>query len=79
MEFYCLLCGSKLFYRKEIDPNETPMKYQQNGIVGVYDCSNEESCNATFHIIDLELDEIDPDDIYMTREIRYYLQDDFDL
>lgn len=72
MEFYCLLCGSKLLWESEISPDETPMNYEENGIVGVYHCTNEENCNATFHIINLESENIDPEDNYTTREIRYF-------
>lgn len=78
MEIYCLLCGSKISNYDEIDPDQTPMEYEQDGIVGVYFCPNE-SCKVAFHIFDLESEDIDFDDIYKRREVRYYFQDDLDL
>lgn len=79
MEIYCLLCGSKLRYYDEINPEQTPKEYKQNGVVGVYECLNKESCKAELHIIDLDLEDVDYEDIYMTREIRYFFPEDIEV
>lgn len=77
MEIYCLLCGSKLIWDKEIDPDQ--LDYTDSGIVGVYHCSNEDSCNAVFYIIDLESELIDYNNIYDRRTIKYFFPDTLDL
>ena len=78
MEIYCLLCGSKISTYDEIDPCLTPMEYQQDGIVGIFFCPNED-CKAAFHVFDLESEDVDFEDIYRRREIRYFFQDDSNL
>lgn len=70
MEIYCLLCGSKLQYDNEIDPEQRG--YKENGIIGIYYCTNQNTCNAIFEVIDLDSDTIGPRNIYESRHIRYY-------
>lgn len=77
MDIFCLLCGSKLVFDNEISPDE--IDYTEDGIVGVYHCSNENTCNAIFYIIDLESDTINADDIYDYRTIKYTFLNDLDL
>lgn len=74
MNIYCLLCGSKLQFDIEIEPELRD--YKENGIIGIYHCTNEEDCNATFEVIDLESEDIDPENIYASRHIRYYFPEE---
>lgn len=69
---YCMLCGSQLIWQNDYDFADFDI--DKIGIVGIYICSNPNTCGAIFEVQDLYYDdsEINSLDIYNNRSIKYH-------
>lgn len=63
---FCMLCGSPVIWQSDFDAED--YGYSEEGVVGIYHCSNELNCNTYFELIDL----FNNDD----RHIKYFIVDD---
>ena len=63
---YCLCCSSKAHWSSDWDA-QSDFGYEHNGVIGLYICSNTETCGAHMEIRDLFITENEEE-----RSIKYY-------